>query len=402
MGNEKETGLFLDIYDLAFDVADPEIFNIIAKRVAIFFGAFSCSLWVDDFRVIETETKLGYYSAEDSQDVSQLDYDISCGTTDFGKPNIDRALDKQKNEWFYISYPFGEDNLTGCYTIWFKRGSEKIFREKSRKTSILMRLADVIKKVISHFLICSKFDHKRIIRELNAAEKIQGSLIPTKKPDISGISIGVRSLMAKEVGGDYLDLVQLDSEKLGIAVGDAMGMGIPGAFIMLTTRAVFRLLTKAKVEPEVLLRQINICLTPDLIQQNMFVSLFYGIYDPRNRSLKYAVAGHNPPIVFRRNSRKIEVLEGKGLIIGGKYQTTYKSFGFVLERGDLIIVYTDGVKDTKNRENEQFGIDGIKNVILNYAEYDAEGVANCLARVLTKYCNSKLNDDASFIVLKLY
>ena len=169
---------------------------------------------------------------------------------------------------------------------------------------------------------------------------------------------------------------------------------------MLTTRAVFRLLTKADIEPEILLRQLNICLTPELIQQNMFVSLFYGVYNSRNRNLKYAVAGHSPPIVFRRNNRKIEILEGRGIVIGGKNQTVYNSFNATLKKGDLMIVYTDGVKDIKNKENKPFGIDGIKRVLLNYAEYDAEGIGNCLAHALVKYCDNELSDDASFIILK--
>ena len=158
----------------------------------------------------------------------------------------------------------------------------------------MTRLADVLKNVTLHFLIYKRFDYKRIIQELNAAERIQNNLIPTKKPRIPNVSIGARSLLAGEVGGDYLDLIQLNNEKLGIAVGDAMGMGIPGAFIMLTARAVFRLLIKAGTEPEIILRQLNICLAPELIQQNMFISFFYGVYNSRNRKLKYAVAGHNP------------------------------------------------------------------------------------------------------------
>ncbi len=400
MGDKREINLFFDIYDLAFDAKDPEVFNDIVEKVAIFLRAFSCSLWINNFRAVETETRLGYYGVENNQNISQLDYNISYKTMTSKKPNIDKIIDEQKNKWFYISYPFEKKDLTGCYTIWFENGFENYFRENSKKAPTLTKLADVIKSVVSHFLTCSRFDCKRIIQELSVAKKIQSGLIPTKKPKISNVSIGVRSLVANEVGGDYLDLIQLDNQKLGIVVGDAMGMGIPGAFIMLTTRAVFRLLTKADIEPEILLRQLNICLTPELIQQNMFVSLFYGVYNSRNRNLKYAVAGHSPPIVFRRNNRKIEILEGRGIVIGGKNQTVYNSFNATLKKGDLMIVYTDGVKDIKNKENKPFGIDGIKRVLLNYAEYDAEGIGNCLAHALVKYCDNELSDDASFIILK--
>lgn len=400
MGDKSEANLLLAIYDLVFGAKDPGVFNDIAEKVVIFLKAFSCSLWINNFRAIETETRLGYYSSEDNREISQLDYDISYKTMTSKEVSIDKITDEAKNRWFYASCPFETGDLSGCYTIWFKNGCQDDFREGSQKVLALTRLSDVIKSVVSHFLRCNRFNCKRIIQELGAAQKIQGSLIPTENPKLPNVSIGARNLVANEVGGDYLDIIQLDNQKLGIAVGDAMGMGIPGAFVMLTTRAVFRLLARARVGPEVILRQLNICLTPELIQQNMFISLFYGIYDPQTRDLQYAVAGHNPPIIFRRSSRKVEDLGGRGLIIGGKHQTTYNSYSSKLEKGDIIIVYTDGVKDIKNNENKQFGIDGIKTVLLNYAEYDAEGIGNCLAHALIKYCDNKLSDDASFIILK--
>ncbi|HZK57994.1 MAG TPA: PP2C family protein-serine/threonine phosphatase [Clostridia bacterium] len=399
MENE-EVNLFFDIYNLVFEVESPEIFNGIAEKIVAFLGAFSCSLWISDFEVAGTETRLGYYGHQNSKNIGQCDYDISCKTIADGKSNIDRIADKQKNGWFYISYPFRDRNLIGCYTVWFEGSFENDFREISKKTSTLIRLANTVKNVVSHFLLCRKFDYKRIVRELNTAQKIQSSLIPVERFDIPNVGIGVRSLVAKEVGGDYLDLIYSDNKKLGIAVGDAMGSGVPGAFVMLITRAVFRLLTKTGMEPKAVLEQLNACLTPELVQQNMFISLFYGIYNPWNRNLNYAVAGHNPPIIFRRNNRKIEILEGRGIIIGGRYQTTYNSFSATLEEGDLLLVYTDGVKDVKNEGGKPFGIDGIKRLLSNYAEYDAEGIGNCLAHVLVKYCNNKLNDDASFIILK--
>ncbi|MFW5648810.1 MAG: PP2C family protein-serine/threonine phosphatase [Candidatus Alkaliphilus sp. MAG34] len=400
MGDKKEINLFFDIYDLAFDAAKPEIFNDIVEKVVAYLGASSCSLWINNPEIAGTETKLGYYNNGNDKDISQLDYGISCRTMASKEPNINKAVDGQKNKWFYISYPFGENDLTGCFTIWFEENLENDFRQSGEKIKGLAKLAVIIKNVVSHFLTYKRFDYKRIIQELSAAEKIQSSLVPTKKPDIPNVGIGARSLVANEVGGDYLDLIQLDNGKLGIAVGDAMGMGIPGAFVMLTARAIFRLLAKSKAEPEEILGQLNICLTPELIQQNMFISLFYGVYNPQNRNLKYAVAGHNPPIIFRRSNRKMEDLEGRGLVIGGKHQISYNSFNATLEKGDLMIIYTDGVKDIRNKSNKSFGAEGIKRVLSNYVEYDAEGISNCLAHALVKYCNNQLNDDASFIILK--
>lgn len=400
MADRQGLNLFLNIYELAFGARDAEIFNNVAEEITSFLGAFSCSIWIKNFRAIETETRLAYYNVKKNQEISQLDYDISCQTMISMRPYINKIIDGEKGTWFYISQPFEKRDLTGCYTIWFKNSLPKDFGEDGRGLAGLPGLANIIKNVVSHFLTCNRFDCGRIIQELGAAQKIQTSLTPTKKPRIPNVSIGVRSLVANEVGGDYLDLIELEDKNLGIAVGDAMGTGIPGAFIMLTTRAVFRLLARTKAEPDVILRQLNTCLTPELIEQNMFISLFYGIYNPQSKKLKYAVAGHNPPIIFRRDKRQLEDLEGRGLIIGGKPQTSYKSFSLSLGKGDIVIIYTDGVKDTKSIKGQAFGIEGIKNILLNYAEYDAEGIGNCLAHALNKYSNNKLSDDASFIILK--
>lgn len=395
-----EENLFLNIYDLAFNAENGEVFNDIARKITISLKAYGCSIWINNFKVHNTETRLGYYEDRNHNNLSQIDYDVSYKTLLSKEPIIDKIIDAGGTQWYYITYPFNKGDTTGCYTIWFDNWLENDFKEKYEKVMNLRKLGNILASVISHFLKCSRFDCTRIINELGTAEKIQRSLIPSEIPKIKNVSIGIRSLMANEVGGDYLDLIQFSNEKVGIVVGDAMGKGIPGAFIMLMTRTVFRILSKANVDPEILLRQLNVCLTPELMQQNMFVSLFYGIYNTKSRVFKYAVAGHNPPLIFRRRGRKIEALEGKGIIIGGKHKTEYKAFNIILEKGDLILLYTDGVQDIRNSENKIFGIEGIKKVIQKYAEYDADGISNCLAQVLSKYSGNKLNDDASFIVLK--
>ena len=395
-----EESFFLNIYDLAFNAKSAEVFNEIAENITIILKAYACSIWINNYKVENTETRLGYYEDKNHDKLSQIDYDLSYKTLIYKETIIDKIIDDEGTQWYYVTCPFNKGDITGCYTIWFSNWIENPFRKKYGKVVTLKKLGNIFANVISHFLRCDKFDCNRILSELSAAEKIQRSLIPTEIPKINNINIGIRSIMANEVGGDYLDLIQFNNEEIGIVVGDAMGKGIPGAFIMLITRTLFRILCKANVNPEVLLRQLNLFLTPELIQQNIFVSLFYGIYDIRSRVFKYAVAGHNPPLIFRRRSREIETLEGKGIIIGGKHRTEYKAFDTSLEKGDIILLYTDGVQDIRNSENKVFGIEGMKRVIQKYSEYDADGISNCLAQVISKHGGHKLNDDASFIVLK--
>ncbi len=401
MGMDKSKkdakSLLLNIYDFAFRGRGMEIFDSIAREIGVFFEANSCSLWINHPNIPKTETRIGYYQKNQRENLSQLDYKFIHPILSLQNSILEEAISGQAESWYYYIYSLKERDLTGGFALWFKEKHEN--EEFLDKISI--ELSKKLATLVNHFLSHNRFNTSEISEELFAAERIQKSLIPTEKPKISYATISFRNLSAGKVGGDYLDLIKLNGNRLGLAVGDAMGKGIPGAFIMLSTRAVFRMLAKANAAPEIAMRQLNICLTPELIKQGMFISLFYGVYNGNNQTLQYAAAGHNPPLLFRTSQRKLQILKEKGMVIGGVENAEYQSDLIKMEKGDILIIYTDGLTEAKNLNNKQLGVDGVVESILNYSAYDAEGICNSLVHTLMKHCNYKLQDDASFIVLKV-
>lgn len=394
---KNERDLILTLYELALSATDIEIFDEISEQIALFYKAEAASIWIKHPKVADAETRLGYFQVNTAGKLGLIDYQVLSQIISVESSSSGEVKDDTGKLWRYQSQPFQKEGVTGCLLIWYQNE----FSELAPTVEQFSLLAQKLCLLIEHFLMCNRFDCKRFMNELNLAEKIQQSLIPATAPETPGISIGFRSIMANQVGGDYLDLITLSNNRLGIVVGDAMGKGIPGAFIMVMTRAIFRLLARANVGPEVLMRQINLCLSPELVLQNMFVSLFYGIYDPYDKTFQYSVAGHNPPVLLRQKQQGSETLPGKGLIIGGILSANYQTYRTSMNEGDILVVYSDGLKEARNKAEEQFGIERIGRTIRNYAQYTAEGISDCLMHSLMRHCDNQPGDDVSFIVLKV-
>lgn len=389
--------LLLKVYDIAFGGGGMEVFNSIIKEIGFFFETDGSSLWIHHPNIPETITRIGYYQKTSEDKLSQLDYKFInqvLTPVNFARKDI---ITGKSEHWYYYIFFLRQLDLTGAYVLWFKNEG----KNKEDLVKSCVELANKLSVLVNHFLTQARFETSKINKELFVAKNIQKGLIPTKKPKIPHATMSFRNLNAGKVGGDYLDIIKLNNNKLGLVVGDAMGKGIPSAFIMLTTRAVFRMLARANVAPNILIRQLNICLTPELIAQDMFVSLFYGVYDANNQILQYAAAGHNPPLLFRTSKREMKILKERGVIIGGIENTEYLLDTVKMEKGDILVIYTDGLTETKNSCGKQLSMEGVAESVLNYAAYDAEGICNSLVHALMRHCNNQPQDDVSFIVLKV-
>ena len=162
------------------------------------------------------------------------------------------------------------------------------------------------------------------------------------------------SLPAKEVGGDFYDFIPLAEHSLGLVIADVSGKGVPAALFMALSRALMR--ANSLHEPRVANAVIQ---TNQLILEcatsELFVTLFYAIVDTQNRTLRYVNAGHNPPILFRKATGDIQLLEADGIALGVLEEIELEEKEVSLEQGDLILLYTDGVTESINPEKEEFG-----------------------------------------------
>ena len=196
---------------------------------------------------------------------------------------------------------------------------------------------------------------ERLNRELEIAREVQEHLFPQRLPPASGLDYCGQCRPAREVGGDYYDFLELPDGRLGIAIGDVSGKGVGAALMMASLEASLRALASIFQDPADLMGRVN-SLVCQASAENRYATLFYAEYHPATRRLMYVNAGHNPPIVLRNSGGACQVLrlETGGPVIGLLSQP-YQRAVFSHEAGDLVILFTDGVSESMNDRDEEWG-----------------------------------------------
>jgi phosphoserine phosphatase RsbU/P len=193
---------------------------------------------------------------------------------------------------------------------------------------------------------------ERINRELEIAREVQQRLFPQFGPPIAGLDYAGKCRPASSVGGDYYDFVSMCDGRLGIAIGDISGKGVPAALLMASLQASLRGLAIANPPAlSTLMENLN-RLIYDASPSNRYATFFYGVYDPKSRELVYVNGGHNPPMVFR-GSQVLRLEEG-GPVIGLFGPARYQQASISLQSGDALMLFTDGVSEAMNLADEEF------------------------------------------------
>jgi len=196
---------------------------------------------------------------------------------------------------------------------------------------------------------------ERLNRELEIAKEVQERLFPQRFPVIAGLDYCGRCRPAREVGGDYYDFLELPQGKLGIAIGDVSGKGIGAALLMASLEASLRGLASLGNDLAELIKRVNRIIY-ESSSANRYATLFYAEYDPGARRLSYVNAGHNAPVVLRKSKAGHQVfrLETGGTVVGLLAQS-YQQDSFSLMPGDLVVLFTDGVSESMNGREEEWG-----------------------------------------------
>ena len=194
--------------------------------------------------------------------------------------------------------------------------------------------------------------------EQEIAEQIQASLLPRQIPQIPGFDLSAFFRPARDVGGDYYDLFEIDSEHLGLLVADVSGKGVPGTIVMTETRALLKSEAVRTLSPAETLARVNRELYKD-IKRGMFVTLYYAILQREKAVLTCVSAGHNPMVLWRKASNTCDLVNPNGLALGidkgALFEKTLTEQEIQLLKGDRFALYTDGVIESMNRHHEQFG-----------------------------------------------
>jgi len=247
-------------------------------------------------------------------------------------------------------------------------------------------------------------ERERLEKELATAREIQEKLLPHEMPDIPGFEITGTSLPSQQVGGDYFDFLDIEGGQLGIAIADVSGKGIPAALLMANLQASLHAQVLQRGEVSEVAYRINNLLYKST-DAHMFVTFFYGILD-RQRSLFTSTnAGHNPPLVFRSDGR-IERLSEGGLILGFQPDVHYEQQTVMIERGEVIVLYTDGITEAADPSSEMvsddlFGVEKLKDVVRENFRCSAREIQSAILEAIADHTdNAPQFDDITLVVIK--
>src|SRR5829696_5446877 len=208
-------------------------------------------------------------------------------------------------------------------------------------------------------------ERERLEQELEVARRIQQASLPKEMPQLEEWQITPYYQPAREVGGDFYDFLDLADGRLGVVVGDATGKGVPAALMMASTRSTLRAVAQACESPGDALRRVNDPLATD-IPNNMFVTCFYTILDPKSASLSYANAGHDLPYLWHGGD--CEELRARGMPLGLMPGMSYEEGETSLGEGGCVLFYSDGLVEAHNPQGEMFSFPRLRTLV---AEHDA-------------------------------
>ncbi|MGF1589522.1 MAG: GAF domain-containing SpoIIE family protein phosphatase [Pleurocapsa sp.] len=272
--------------------------------------------------------------------------------------------------------------------------------------------------IANHELTVELRSKERQDRELEIASEIQLRLLPSKCPQIRGLSIAAKCETASRVGGDYYDFIPTNYDRLensqpeigsdvpwSIVIGDVMGKGVPAGLIMTMTRGMLRAEVLNRHSPAQIMRHLNRVMYADLENSHRFVSMFYSEYDPQKQTLSFTNAAHNPPLLWRKATNTLEKLDSWGMLIGLDMESEYEDATVQLAPGDTIIYYTDGFTDAANEVGDRFDEDNL-SLCFKWACQHLETPDEILDHVFVQVkqfsgANKNCGDDMTSIVMQI-
>lgn len=274
----------------------------------------------------------------------------------------------------------------------FTKGDLELFKALGSQCGLAIRNARLVRAYL---------DKERLEQEMHIAKGIQQGMLPRKGIERPRVEVAGFNRPCDETGGDYFDFIPMPGSRLGLVIGDVSGHGIGAALFMATARALLRAFTYKAANPADVLGEVNLFLQRDM-PAGSFMSLFFGETDTRTGALRWASAGHNPAVIFRKGVASFEELDktgpALGLVEGAKYGTGETP---PLRPGDILLLYTDGLPEAMSPEKELFGLERVKNLLAGLQERSSQEILNQLVRAVTEFTRREVfEDDLTLVVAK--
>jgi len=234
-------------------------------------------------------------------------------------------------------------------------------------------------------------------QELSKAREIQEGLLPKKIPQVGGLEVAGAWQPASTVGGDYFDVLKFSERKIGVCIGDVVGKGISAALLMANLQASFRAFASEEVSPSTLVGKLNEVISNN-IAPDKFVTFWYCTIDTNENRLTYASAGHWPPILFHKSGERVPLREG-GTPLGIFPDWKYEEGGFSLASGDRLVLYTDGLTEAMNLDEQEFGERRLLELCNRNIALSASELLAAIRKEVVSFCNGNFQDDLTLVVI---
>jgi serine phosphatase RsbU (regulator of sigma subunit)/transcriptional regulator with GAF, ATPase, and Fis domain len=240
---------------------------------------------------------------------------------------------------------------------------------------------------------------ERMERELQLAREIQTTFLPDRLPELPGWDIGARWQPARQVGGDFYDILILDDDRIGFVIADVADKGMPAALFMTLIRTLIRAAAKEKLSPASVLKQVNELLIPDS-KHGMFVTVFYGVFSLNSGIVVYANAGHNPPIVKQINRAELIELTRTSIALGIFEDIEVEERELCMNPGDWILLYTDGITEAFSAKEEIFGTERLFNLLVDYKFISSDELLDRIEGSVNEFITgTDLSDDMTLATI---
>ncbi|MEO5926958.1 MAG: SpoIIE family protein phosphatase [Bryobacteraceae bacterium] len=274
-------------------------------------------------------------------------------------------------------------------------------REFTREDlNLLTVMANVAAIRIEHSRLNEIEETERALaKEMQQAAQIQARLFPEAAPQTDGLDIAARAVPARQAGGDYYDFIKFPDGKIGLMVGDVAGKGMPAALLMSSLQARVNVLFEESDNLAAKVERLNKS-TCGNCPDNRFITFFFGILDPETGDLTYVSAGHNPPVLVRAEGG-YELLPGGGLILGILPKAKYEEFHITIEKGDVLVMFSDGVTEAPNPNDEEYGEERLANLVAELSGKSAHDIVAAIHSSVAEFTEgAPPADDITVVVAR--
>ncbi|HMB30757.1 MAG TPA: SpoIIE family protein phosphatase [Desulfohalobiaceae bacterium] len=324
---------------------------------------------------------------QDNQVVSSKQVDLSA---------LKRSLQLQS----IFAAPVFLDNSLYALVILSERKTNKPYSEQDERIllSLTRQAGNSLYNIRLHEHLIEK---EKIDRDLELASNIQLSLLPKQPPQMEGLDIDTFFKPVKQVGGDYYDFYQTDNYTSWFFIGDVSGKGISAAILMATLRSMLKSeMRKSGDNPGYLLTGLNNLLCPD-IYEGKFITFLAGELDIQRERIVFSNAGHLPMLIYRRQEDLVESFQAMEMPLGITDKLIYPSQIIYFKKGDILLLYTDGINEAKNVQKEEFGLDRLTQLLKEASRDHSQKIIQDILKAVRDFTGDiPQYDDLSLMVIK--